>query len=485
MMDCQNQPVEQTPHLAPALTAVILALVVPAVFGFYARSLEYRSIRALAADQAILERDCKLAPVKNQGTALQQAALETDCLLPVYGSSELTLLRAYNRPFHATNVFRDQPTGFTVFPMGKAQTTCLIILQKLAALGPALEGRKVAISVTPAWFLDRPMAWPSGYAGNFSALHAGELAFNTHLSLRLRQDAARRMLEYPETLANRPLLRFALESMAGGSRLSLACYEAIRPLGIAQNAILRNVDHWNVVYYLWKHPLSTPSPDSPRGGRPLDWPTLHQQAVALYRAHSNNNEFGMDNEQWNRELRQLLVRRRNTRSDEVFLRSFPQNKEWIDLELVLRELTELGAQPLLLSTPIHGGWYDQVGISYTGRRAYYQKLREIGAHYHTPVVDFADHEADQTFCHDNMGHLAPPGLVYYSQVLEGYFHDEIPGQPELPTAASVPSSKTGAGLSSARAAGSRSSSGGFLEPSSATAQEARSNPKPILRRRKG
>ena len=52
MTDCQHEP-RANPHLAPALTAMILGIVVPAVFGFYARSLEYRSITALAADEAI------------------------------------------------------------------------------------------------------------------------------------------------------------------------------------------------------------------------------------------------------------------------------------------------------------------------------------------------------------------------------------------------------------------------------------------------
>ena len=176
------------------------------------------------------------------------------------------------------------------------------------------------------------------------------------------------MLQYPETVANRPLLRFALENMADGSPLSLACYEAVLPLGIVHNAILRNPDHWNVVYYLWKHPIRTSSPISPRSGQPLDWPMLHRQADALYRAHSNNNEFGLDNEQWNRKLRQEMVRQRNTRSDESFLRTLQVNQEWVDLELLLRELTELGARPLLLSMPLHGGWYDQLGITYAARR---------------------------------------------------------------------------------------------------------------------
>jgi D-alanine transfer protein len=434
-MHGQNHPLGQTPHLAPALTAVIVGVVVLAVFGSYARSLEFRSITALAADDRIIERGGKLLPIKNQGIALQQAALDTGCLLPIYGSSELNLQAIYNRPFHATNLFRDYPTGFTVFPVGKAETTCLIILQKLAAVGPALDGRKVAVSLSPYWFFERLTAWADAYAGNFSALQAGELAFNTHSSLQLRQDAARRMLQYPATVANRPLLRFALENLADGSPLSLACYDAVLPLGIAHNAILRFQDHWSVVVYLWKHPEITSSPILPRSGEQLDWPMLHRRADATYRGHSNNNEFGLDNQKWNRELRQEMLRQRHTRSDEAFLRTLQSNQEWVDLELLLRELTEFGAQPLLLSMPIHGGWYDECGITYAARRAYYQKLRDISARYHAAVVDFADHDADRSFCHDNMGHLAPRGLVYYNQVFDSFFHDAITRQPELPATA--------------------------------------------------
>jgi D-alanine transfer protein len=429
-MPGQDHPSEPTPHLAPALTAVILGVVALLGFGFYARSLEYHLISALATDEAVIEREGPLAPVKNQGSALQQAALDTEGLLLVYGSSELNLQAAYNRSFHATNLFRDRPTGFTIFPVGKAGTTCLIMLQKLAAVGPALRGRKVAISLSPFWFFERATARPDAYAGNFSDLHAGELAFNTRLSLRLRQDAARRMLQFPETLANRPLLRFALENLADGSSLGLACYDAVLPLGIVHNAILRYQDHWSVLCYLWKHPVRRPSRVGTRGGRPLDWPMLYRQADALYRPLSDNNEFGLDNRKWDRELRQEMQRQRSTRSDEAFLRTLRENQEWVDLELLLRGLDEVGARPLLLSMPIHGGWYDQLGVTYAARRVYYEELRGIAARHHAPVVDFADHDADRSFCHDSMGHLAPRGLVSYNQVLDNFYHDAIPRPPE-------------------------------------------------------
>jgi D-alanine transfer protein len=430
-MNGQNHSWEHPPHLAPALTAVLLGVAALTAFGFYARSLELRSITALAADDAIIARQGQLPPIKNQGTALQQAALDTACLLPVFGSSELNLQAPYNRPFHATSLFRDYPTGFTIFPVGKAESTSLIILQKLAAVGPALAGRKVAVSLSPYWFFDRLTARADAYAGNFSALHAGELAFSTHSSLQFRRDAARRMLQYPDTVANRPLLKFALESLAGGSTWSLACYDAVIPLGIMHNAILRSQDHWSVVTYLWKHPQVTKRATSPSGRRPLDWPELHQQADTLYRAHSNNNELGLDNKKWERELCQELLRQRRTLSAEVFLRTLERNQEWVDLELLIRELADWGARPLFLSMPIHGGWYDRCGVSYSARRVYYLRLREICARHHMAVVDFADHDADQSFCHDNLGHLAPGGLVYYSQILDGFFHDVVPPQCEL------------------------------------------------------
>ena len=114
----------------------------------------------------------------------------------------------------------------------------------------------------------------------------------------------------------------------------------------------------------------------------------------------------------------------------MFLHTLEVNQEWVDLDLLFRELTELGARPLLLSMPLHGGWYDQLGITYAARSAYYQKLRDGRRRYHAPVVDFADHDGDPLFCHDNMGHLAPSGLVYYSQVLDGFFHDKLLRQQE-------------------------------------------------------
>ena len=147
---------------------------------------------------------------------------------------------------------------------------------------------------------------------------------------------------------------------------------------------------------------------------------------------------GLDNKRWDSVFRRELARQKNTRSDEEFLRTLRESQEWTDLELLLRILAEYGAPPLLLSMPLHGGWFDQCGVTYAARRSYYQKLREVGARYDVPVVDFADHDADRSFCFDCRGHLSPGGWVRYGQIFDEFFHDTIAPQAELPSTSQRP-----------------------------------------------
>src|SRR3984893_10806995 len=120
--------------------------------------------------------------LKSQGTELQAEAFRHSDLLVVYGSSELEQPNRY----HASNVFQDYPTGFTIFAVGRGRTPSLVILQNLAAVGSELHGKKVVISVSPPWFQlhDRTSDF---YAPNHSALHLSALVFSTDLTFETKQ----------------------------------------------------------------------------------------------------------------------------------------------------------------------------------------------------------------------------------------------------------------------------------------------------------
>jgi D-alanine transfer protein len=337
---------------------------------------------------------------------MQRAAFAQPDLLPIYGSSEL--VRA--TPSKASLFFAHYPTHFTVFPVGRAGCSSLIILQKLAAIGPALRGKKVAISISPGWFLTT-VGKPKYYYGNFSAIQAGELLFSPELSYDLKREAARRMLEFPRSLDDDPTLKFALHRLAGDTFADRFEFALLTPFGKLQSLIRRAQDDFETTLYILQHrgELTAEIPHRPAH---LDWNTVLDQAAR----------------------RSLKFRRfdeppdPNVASDAVFLDNVTHAHEWTDFELLLRGLRELGAQPLLLNIPMNGPYYDHIGIAPATREIYVQHLRALAAQYDMPLLDFTEHEQDARFLVDPHDHLSIKGWAYFDQALDAFYHGHL-GQP--------------------------------------------------------
>jgi D-alanine transfer protein len=356
---------------------------------------------------------------KNQGRALQAAALDRSDLLPIYGSSELD---QYFGPFHGGPFFSTAPTGFALFTVGKEGTTSLHIVQQLASLGASLRERKVAISISPSWYTYGVASNPDYYAGSFSRLHANALAFSPDLSYDLRSDVARRMLQFPDSLQSDPLLRFALERLAGGSLLDRVGYALVFPLGQLQSVVLRLQDHWEVLASVGRQANASVAvaPES----QPLDWDAVLAQADRESRERADNNPFGFDRDLYARNADKLQQQRRS-RSSAAFQRALDQSIGWTDLDLLLRELRELGARPLLLSPPLPGTFYDFWGVYAPARQAYYDRLRQTVRRYGVPLVSFDDHDGDRLFVVDERSHLSQKGWAQYDRVLDAFYHDRL------------------------------------------------------------
>ena len=381
---------------------------------WHARRLERRYVHALAPEA--FEQ-------KTQGSAIAREAFRQPDLLPIFGSSELLVTRRYAKPFEAGSLFRDYPTGFNVFPIAKLQNGCLLILQKLSALGGEARGRKVVISLSPGWFFERVKADAESYAGNFSPLHASELAFGGGLSLELRSAAARRMLDYPGTLGRRPLTRFALEQLAAGGAWRTGLYWACLPLGWVQTLVLRLQDHWEMLALLRQR--TDLDPDPPRLAATLDWPALLDEAEADYAAHSASNPFGIDDQTW----RLNFEGRPDALGDDARFwlrkRLLHDGGEWTDLDLLLRGLRELGAHALLVSLPINGAYFESHDLDRAARKVYYDRVRAAAARQAIASFDFEDHDTDSHFGMDPWAHLSPKGWVFYDRALDDFYHGRL------------------------------------------------------------
>src|SRR5436190_10912099 len=231
-------PRQGMPHLFAGLIASGLVAAVLLVSEVAAVQAEHRTIHASAPE---------LFSLKNQGLAFQRAAASAPHVLPLYGSSELTAVLV---PERAHIFFRTAPTGFQVSPVGAGGANSLTMLQKIGALGSDLHGKKVAIWLSPGWFVKPGPGWMEGYRGNFSLMAASALVLGHELDFELKRDVASRMLKCPSTLEDHPFLELALKQLASGSWLNRVVFWMLWPLGKVQTVILELQDHLAAFRYI-------------------------------------------------------------------------------------------------------------------------------------------------------------------------------------------------------------------------------------------
>ncbi len=398
----------KTPHLFSGLLVLVVLFGALIAGSAFAVSIESRYVHALA-------------PVnfkqKTRGNALTRLALNQPDLLTVYGASEWL----GNDPYQADNLFKNYPSGFKMFTVADNQVEPIIILQELASVSSELRGKKIVITISPDFVMTKRSP-ANAYAFNFSPLNACQTIFNTDLSLSWKEAVARRMLDYPATLEKYPLYSFALSNLADGSFLSLAGYYAALPLGKLACGVLELQDHWEILTYLQQNP---PPRDARHISKNIDWDANLQTAEDEYAARSNNNPFGFDNGVWKETYHNQPPDYMKGATDDFLLSFLNASQGWTDLNLLLQELQQLGADPLIFSAPLHGPYMDYSGISQQARQVYYDKLRAAVKPFDFYLLDFQDHEADNDFEVDALYHLSSVGWVYYGLTIDAFYHNRL------------------------------------------------------------
>jgi D-alanine transfer protein len=388
------------PHLFAGLIASGLVAAVLLGAEIMAVRLEHATVRSTAPE---------MFPLKNQGLAFQRAAARAPNVLPLYASSELNAVLV---PERAHVFFRTAPTGFQISPVGAGGASCLTMSQKLAALGSDLRAKKIAISLSPPWFLTRDPG-REGYNGNFSVMAAKEMVFGTALDFELKREIASRMLNYPRTLEKSPFLEFVLKRLASERWLDHLVFWALWPVGKLQTIILELQDHVAASSRI-RHKIKPAAPFHPET---LDWSKLIADVSGTKSATGADKVTKASSPN---EGRTVGYR------DQAFREDMNASPGWTDLELLLRTLAKVHARPLLLSMPLAGDFYDEKGVSRSAREHYYAKLRALVQRYHFPLLEFEDHDEDPAFLYLQKSHLNAKGWIYYDRALDDFFHGRAP-----------------------------------------------------------
>lgn len=412
--------------LPDGIVAAVLACAIAGMVGQGLRSY----VQHLANHNVSLVTTVAL-PFKYQTLTFQRAALGSGHVLPIYGSSELFCC---GEPFRPTEVFASRPTGFDVLALGHAGSSDLVFAQTFAALGHDLRRKRVVVSDSPSWFSARQGLTPARYASSFSPEAAYAFVFEAPVPPSLREIGARRMLAYPETLRDDPLLRRAVEDLAHPTRINLAGYAALAPLGHLATWALEVRDAVQAGAFLWKE--SWRRRDTPAAVPWLDWVDMAARATRVARAASTTNPFGFTDATY-RELGRrpkfrdalALYDSGHTNRDGAFLPASPawgrtvsRSAEWADLRLALRVLHAVGARPLVWTLPLPGAFYDYTAVSAPVRRTYYERFARTGESARVPWLDFRAHDEDRFFVTDPGSHLSARGWVFADRALDVFWH---------------------------------------------------------------
>ena len=413
--------------MRPGIAAFILAtLLVLGAAEALVLGADFEAGRYLQGTAAIAN------PAVYGGLTLPRAALRDPRVLVVFGTSEQ--LYAGGLPYNAANAFAGSPTGFSVYTVSANGIGALIFLESLAALGDHLRDKKVVLFADQE-YLSTPVGMPPVlYANKFSPEIADMFIFDSPISLDLREAGAGRLLAYPRTLDNYPLLRTAAASLADGSLARLAIYYAISPLGRIESAALRVKDASNTLKLIANHPEWPTDQSVKHSG--LDWDAMLRDGSRLAAERGQSNPFGfwpagyhavLPTAEYLADFQRYCQGQSNREGTvlpppAVWQQGMLASAGWRDLSLALRVANELGAEPLVITPPMPGLYYNYDQYSASVRASFYDKEQQVAASANAPVLTLRQFDEDRYFLSEPISHPSPRGWVLIDRALDLFWH---------------------------------------------------------------
>ncbi|WP_019849150.1 D-alanyl-lipoteichoic acid biosynthesis protein DltD [Desulfitobacterium sp. PCE1] len=359
----------------------------------------------------------KLNIQKNQGMVLQRTGIEKDSSILVYGSSELS---GSKDPFQPVNFFTGQYEGVYYDLIGRGYCQSLIHLINFGALGDSLKGEKIVFFLSPQWF-GKTGITSDDFKKNFSQLHYLAFLNNEGISPQLKSLVTQRvssLLVQDESMDMR-ILSYLSYNDAGYARGFLGVLQPYYRLKEAQLLTKDRVQGYRTLMENTAHWKGDRRGDSKSAMKQfnveIDWESEKKRAQEVGKALSDNNEFGIDNSYFNEYLKEKLPDLKGTMQDQSYLDS----PEYRDFELLLLLCQELEIEPLFVSIPVNGFWYDYCGFPQEDRTQYYKKVKELISKAGYDLADFSDHEYDKYFLRDTM-HLGWKGWVEVNEAILTY-----------------------------------------------------------------
>lgn len=302
----------------------------------------------------------------------------------LFGSSELST-PANLVPEIPAVVFGRNPYGVELSCIGEAYDQSLWHALAAGAYAPRLGNRKVAIIVSPSWFVDGGL---------------DDSLFQTRFSY--------------------PLYRAFMDNASISDACKDYVQKRLREQGIDDTVVRAGARGdalaWiNDAAYAFADDLRLRSSlgEAADAGIERDTRPVAVPDFAQWRTHAiedakerSTNEWGFDDDFYENNVGVY----KDQIKDRLAGETFSDTPEYDDFGLFLRVCQESGLEPLVIVAPISGDYYDWVGVDAAARRACYEHILQICDAYGVAVADFSNKEYEKYFLHDQV-HFGWTGWV--------------------------------------------------------------------------
>lgn len=296
-------------------------------------------------------------------------------------------------------VFGESVSGVDMTYVGEAFDQSLWQAIAAGAYAPSSKNRKVALMLSPQWFF-KGNGQQSKLSSKFSyQLYKGFLENDS-----ISDDTKAYVRQRLETLGVEGTQIAAANDDTFVDAINDAAYQFSNDLRIRSkiDALVKGSPKNSQV-------RSAGEPT----GEP-DWNALLSDAQAQGEQSCTNNDFGIHDAYWDKNSQY------ESEQNQDFVHA---DDEWADFQCFLKVCKEAGLEPLVVILPMHGSWYDEMGVTSDTRAQFYDQARSLCDEAGVAYADFSSCEYEKYFLCDTVH----PGWIGWVRI-EHAVYDFVNGQ---------------------------------------------------------
>lgn len=328
----------------------------------------------------------------------------------VFGSSEFG--HGTKTKYYPKNMFEDDDFDMVVVGAGYYQSLSHAIT--LGSIAKDIPNKKVVLILSPQWFRETGVL-PEAYASRFSEDNFISMLQNDSLSDSTKEYVINRtntLLTGDQTTLNR-VKTYERVLFYDNASVEDQIYYGLYSNFIKEKSLFTVAKASLMCREKRSHHI-------PNGlGKIHNWEKYQEEAASEGKEATNNNDFHVLNSYYTNHLEPEL----GARKDSGLNSSYCTSPEYDDLRCFLDMCDELGVEPLLVSIPVNGWWYDYTGFSKSDREQYYQNIRDIAAEYDVELADFSGDEYTEYFLEDTI-HIGWKGWVSVNESIYNFAKDK-------------------------------------------------------------